>query len=471
MLTLPHLSSLRKKLAAVIVAIILMVLVAACASAPRPDLARLYALQTNSEIQQPPVIVIHGLMGARLSPRSGGKEVWTGSLLRLLFHDYAEVALDIDPKTLEPLENAMEAAEITDQAAGRDFYGRILGALESAGGFVRNEPGMPVQARERKYYVFTYDWRQDNVKSAKRLDSFLSQVREDFGQPDLKVDIIAHSMGGLVARYYARYGTVDVLDDNEFPVNNHGAQYIRRAILLGTPSLGSAKTIDTFVNGFKIVFSSLPPEALATFPSAYQLLPHPINRSLVDTDGRELDLDLFSAAFWRRRELSVFDPKVIARIKKGYDTPAAGQQRVELLQRYFEKHIERARRFVWSLTVPAGNIGLRYIVFGGDCQLTPARVVLESVGGHEVIRFDPKEIENPNRSVDYEKLMLEPGDGIVTRASLLARRELNPQIPRHEWSNFPLDYAFFLCEAHDQITGNINFEDNLLNALLSVDPN
>ncbi len=67
--------------------------------------------------------------------------------------------------------------------------------------------------------------------------------------------------------------------------------------------------------------------------------------------------------------------------------------------------------------------------------------------------------------------MMEPGDGIVTRASLLARRTLNPQVPRHEWSNFPIDYVFFLCDAHSQMTSNINFEDNLLNAILSADLN
>ena len=32
-----------------------------------------------------------------------------------------------------------------------------------------------------------------------------------------------------------------------------------------------------------------------------------------------------------------------------------------------------------------------------------------------------------------------------------------------------MDFAFFLCESHDHLTGNINFQDNLLHALLSAD--
>lgn len=50
-----------------------------------------------------------------------------------------------------------------------------------------------------------------------------------------------------------------------------------------------------------------------------------------------------------------------------------------LLARYFEKHLERARRFVWSLTVPLPEQPYKLIVFGGDCALTPARILVEEV--------------------------------------------------------------------------------------------
>ena len=63
--------------------------------------------------------------------------------------------------------------------------------------------------------------------------------------------------------------------------------------------------------------------------------------------------------------------------------------------------------------------------------------------------------------------MFEPGDGQVTKPSLLARQNLNPTAPRDEHIFFPLAYSFFLCVAHDKLTGNLNFQDNLLNVLLS----
>ncbi len=54
--------------------------------------------------------------------------------------------------------------------------------------------------------------------------------------------------------------------------------------------------------------------------------------------------------------------------------------------------------------------------------------------------------------------------------TLLSVRELDPGAPQNEDSFLPVAYAFFLCEDHALLTGNINFQDNLLNVLLSRQP-
>ncbi len=124
---------------------------------------------------------------------------------------------------------------------------------------------------------------------------------------------------------------------------------------------------------------------------------------------------------------------------------------------------------MWSLTVPLPEDSYKLIVFGGDCLLTPARLLVEEVNGISEIRLWPRELSNPLPGVDYGMLMLEPGDGIVTKASLLARESLDPSVTRHRYIDFPLDYPLFLCEKHDALTGNETFQDNLLHALLSLD--
>jgi hypothetical protein len=91
------------------------------------------------------------------------------------------------------------------------------------------------------------------------------------------------------------------------------------------------------------------------------------------------------------------------------------------------------------------------------------------VNGDWELRLAPDEIVNPLPGIDYEALMLEPGDGRVTKASLLARQSLDPTVARHRYSFFPVDYAVFLCERHTRLTGNLDFQNNLLHALLSVD--
>jgi pimeloyl-ACP methyl ester carboxylesterase len=432
----------------------------------RPDLKRLYETQgVNAE--QPPVIIIPGLFGSKLRDRETKKEFWLGSVPDILFGDYAGLKLEIDPATLGPMPSPLEAHAITEGALWQDFYGEIIKTLRDHGGYLQGVPGEPIGERRPRYYLFPYDWRQDNVVTTRALDALIEQIRRDYRDPGLKVDIIAHSMGGLIARYYLRYGTTDVLDSNEFPVNLHGASRIRKLILLGTPNLGSVGSLHSFILGHEVVFNRIPTEVLATMPSAYQLFPHPIHEWLISAKGEALDRDLFDREIWERFQWSVFDPDVVARVKKTFHDPQQGVRYVALLQDYFGKHLERARRFVWSLTLKLEQAPIRYIVLGGDCELTPARLLVEEEKGDSVVRLYPNEIKRRLPEVPYDRLMLEPGDGRVTKPSLLARESLDPTVPRHKYSFFPLDFAFFLCVSHDRLTGNINFQNNLLNVLLT----
>ncbi len=445
-----------------------MALLQGCGSlGARPDLQRLY--RESRPVQQPPVILIHGLFGARLSDTASGKEIWFGNIGRLVFSNYAELALEIDPVTLEPMPSALQPSGLTDQVAGKDYYGNIIRVLEKAGGYRLAEPGHPVAGGQREYYVLTYDWRQDNVLTAGKLADLIEQIKKDHADPGLKVDLIAHSMGGLVARYYLRYGREDVLNSNEFPVNYSGARNVRRTILLGTPNLGSVGSLHAFIRGYKIGFRRIPPEAMATAPSIYQMFPHNLYEWLVTATGKPLQRDIFDIKIWRRFQWSIFDPEVRQRIVAHAESEAAGAARLETMERFFEKTLQRARRFVWSLTVPIPEKPNPLIVFGGDCSLTPAKLLVEDIDGVSEIRLWPNEVRRPVAGVDYATLMLEPGDGTVTKASLLARASLDPSIRRHRYIYFPLDYAMFLCVQHERLTGNVTFQDNLLHTLLSPD--
>ena len=149
----------------------------ACADAPRPDLRRLYSFDSVDSAQSP-VIVIPGILGSRLRD-AGGREIWPGSAYEVLFGSKDRLALTIDPQTLEPVADGVVADGLFDALLGRDFYGQLLQTLEGSGGYQRTRAGTPVDDARRRYYVFAYDWRQDNVVTARKLDALIEQIRRD----------------------------------------------------------------------------------------------------------------------------------------------------------------------------------------------------------------------------------------------------------------------------------------------------
>ncbi len=443
-------------------AIGLSLVLAACSTTQeQPDLKRLYAVSASDRFQNP-VILVHGMLASKLRSTDDGREIWPGPLRNFLLNRLESLALEIDPESLRPVTGDSEAYALL----GRRHYDQIRKALD-AGGYSLGQVGQPKARNAQNFYVFMYDWRRDMAETAGKLDLFIDQIRRDYNDPNLKVDIVAHSMGALMTRYYLRYGSEDVLDAGTFHPNHVGAAKTRKVILLGAPNMGSINGLQIFMKGEKFGLARLYPEVVATMPGAYQLLPHPDRDWMITLDGKKWNRDLYSVQTWRNHQWSIFDPKARERITKRFSTEADAERYLDVLERFFEKNLVRGERFHRALSIPLKQTPVRYIVFGGDCTLTPARCALEWVNGHPRIRFHPSEIINRLSGVDYDKLMLEPGDGRVTKPSLLARNSLDPSARTNNNGAFPIAYAVFLCESHSRLTGNITFQDNLLNILLA----
>ncbi|MFE1437176.1 alpha/beta fold hydrolase [Streptomyces sp. NPDC058739] len=113
------------------------------------------------------------------------------------------------------------------------------------------------------YTEFPYDWRRPAAHNAALLDRHirerLTRLRRRY--PGAEVVIVAHSMGGLVAREY---------------VERHDQhRTVRALITLGTPFRGAVKALDFLVNGprvAKVRFASLA-EEFGRLPALYELLP------------------------------------------------------------------------------------------------------------------------------------------------------------------------------------------------------
>lgn len=443
----------------------LLLLLTGCAT-QKPDLGRLYESHTKGA-RYHPVIVIHGFMGSRLRYKNGQEVIWPPDLGKIFSRKTRFLALPIDEKTLQPLPSEIEPYALFDELGGIDFYHRLIDTLEKQGNFRPSHPGELAYDTERRYYILAYDWREDVVKSATRLDELIEKIRRDYRDPNLKVDIVAHSMGGLITRYYSRYGTRDVLDSNKFTPGNYGGSRIHQAVLMGTPNLGSSAAVYTYVRGFGLGSYGLPPEVLTTMPSIYQLFPHPKIPWLIDINGRNIPADLHNISLWKKYQWGLYNPEVIERILEEAGSPSAGEHHLGILRKFFAKYLKRGQRFARSLSVYPGEISVEYVVFGGDCDLTPANILVEYMGDKMHLRDRPEQIINPRENINYDHVMMQPGDGRVTKPSLLARQTLDPTQSRNHEYHFPYHHAILFCERHSQLTGNIHFQNNLLDTLLA----
>ncbi len=432
-------------------------LLVACAPPPlRPDLPELYRACEEPACVTP-VILVHGAFGSRLAD-ARGRERWPGNWLRLLFDRYESLALPLDPVRLQPRDDGLRATDIFAGAGGTDFYGRILNTLEGAGRYRRGRPGEPHRLGERVYYIFAHDWRQDVVTNARRLAALIETIRRDFGRPALRVNVVAHSAGAMVVRYYLRYGGEEVTSLAEPRPSLAGAGALRWVVLVGAPNRGSLFALETVVRGYRVGLGTIPPEVLATFPAAYQYLPDPQRAWLVDPEAGVMNEDLYDVETWRRHRWSAFDPAVAARLAERLG-PRRARDYLDTLRRYQAAQLRRARALWRALAVPIRPRGVRVVIMGSDCELT-ADHLLRGEDGR--VRFDAAVHGDP---VLFRRLY-EPGDGRVTKLSALGLLAPRPD----GRSPFPVDYAFFLCERHAQLTGNLHFQTNLLNILLHQEP-
>jgi pimeloyl-ACP methyl ester carboxylesterase len=444
-----------------------LVLFASACAPTRPDLTRLYQ-NADDDPAQPPVIIIHGLTGSTLVDAKTGKQFWPGSLGTLTFSNFS----DLRQMSAEDREGeGLVPGTLMYDVAGVDFYGELLHTLENIGRFVRSTPGQPVGHQRRRYYVLLYDWRKDNIIAVRKLHAMIEQVRRDYGDPALRVDIIAHSNGGQITNYYLRYGPQDLPAEGMPTPWLEGDQRIRRVVMLGTPVLGAVTSLERLIHGTRLALRTVPVEVMSSFSSPFLALPHPLTKPIFDPRGQAVAIDLYDPAQWRSRQWGVFAPEVEARVRDSAATPAQGEREVARMQQDFTDKLVRAGRLQWALSAPLPPLQVEIATFGGDCEATPSHAILLDEGGGNRLAFRQEQLprDAPGRLSRRElaSLMFEPGDGLVTRSSQTARRPPGVAADSEGFHMLPIRGSFFLCESHGRLTHNLYFQDNLLYFLLS----
>jgi pimeloyl-ACP methyl ester carboxylesterase len=434
--------------------ILLLVLLAGCASvSSKPDLELLYRSSHLSD-NASPIIIIPGLMGSTLVNEKG-EEVWPKSASNLAFSRFDELAGDVGNDGIVP-------GRLFDSLAGIDFYATLQTTLEKVGHYEKSQAGIPVpplMKNKRRYYVLLYDWRKSNFEAVNELHALIDKIRTDYRNPALKVDIIAHSNGGLISRYYLQYGP-QVPDQRANPKPwQEGSARIRRIAMLGTPNLGSIISVSRLYQGFRFGLRVIPPQILSSFATPFEALPSPKSALFIDNNGTTVDLDIYDPQVWQRNEWSVFSPEIRKQIRENSSNPEADLAK---LDSRFITHLQQAKHFQQALSVPLLKNSTEIALFGGDCKLTDSRAVVENEAGKLKLVFEADQIKDKKKNIDYAQWLMAPGDGLVTRESQLAQAA-NVYVNAKMGSDlFPIKQTTFFCESHETLTANLYFQNNLL---------
>lgn len=439
-----------------------------------PELAGIYHQAASNVEHGNPIIVIPGILGSKLEDNDSGKVVWGGFGPGFVNPNKTEgarlFALPIEADTpLRDLRDEVKPKGVLDRLKIYLFglplelqaYAQILETL-GAGGYKDETLG---QAGAIDYgddhftcFQFDYDWRRDIVENAKRFEEFLIEKRafvrmeyeERYGKrtKPIKFDVVAHSMGGLLLRYYLRYGGEELEDVHaKKTIPWTGAKHIEKALFVGTPSGGSIMSMYQLIFGVK--FSNLlpvyRPAIIGTFPSVYQLLPRARHH---DVQYKNKSLDVFDVKIWDTMGWGLLNPKegeVLETLMPHVDDAKA---RREVAKNYLERVLKRAKNFHEVIDRPAKRPeDLDLYLFLGDAMPTPARL---TVGKKSKITH------------------WAPGDGTVTRRSALMD-ERNPENWRPHLQS-PIDWSdvSFHFADHVRLTQDPAFSDKMLYLLLEA---
>ena len=224
------------------------------------------------------VVILPGILGSVL--QKDGKDLWNVSgqavwqVVQNLAKRLQDLKLEGDDPDVEDLGDGIKATSLmtdTHLIPGLwkiDGYTKpsqlITQNFQVTEGDIYNDP----EETAANFYHFPYDWRRDNRADAKILKRLLAQRlktwRESSGNSNAKVILLAHSMGGLVSRYY-----LEVLG---------GWQDCRALFTFGTPYRGSLNAVNILANGFpkggidliKVLGMR---EIIDSLTSVYQLMP------------------------------------------------------------------------------------------------------------------------------------------------------------------------------------------------------
>jgi pimeloyl-ACP methyl ester carboxylesterase len=417
-----------------------------------------------------PVIIIPGLSGSDLVNSKTGEEVWFKA--RRAKDD--DIRLPVSPvlsRNRDDLvtKDIIRSVKLLKIVPETEIYERLVVSLQARGYREARWDTAKRGDHQDTFFVFPYDWRRDNVESARLLIRRIETLKRRLGRPNLKFNVIAHSMGGLISRYAAMYGNADIAAGEPKPTWA-GARHFEKIILVGTPNEGSVDALNSLLNGFSYIggglnlpfIQNLNRFDIFTIPSIYQLLPHEGSFLAYDENLKPLAIDIYDPEVWDKYDWSVWRdddfPKKFA--------PAEQKN----AQAYFRAALLRAKHFQAALDANTSEkVPVSFYLMGGDCKETSNAVQLrrDEKKNRWVTHFKAAGYtSSAGEKITDEQikpLLFALGDSVVTKRSL-AGESLTAGGRK---TILPIVSSIYQCESHNKLVTNPEIQNQLFALLHS----
>ncbi len=441
------------------------------------------AVRKSIEYEGPlknPIILVHGFLGSHLKNSATGKDVW-GSFegidaIRGYSHrELRDISLPMGyGKDLTDLKDNIIPTEFLNTFDvnffglhfKRDAYDKLLGILADVGYCLEGKPLL----KGKKYhnlFTFFYDWRRDLPENAEKLYKFVLEKKKYLQEKyeelynikdyDVHFDFIGHSMGGLLSRYFLRYGTQDLPKDGSLPnLDWFGSNFIDKLFIIGTPNSGYLDTCIELISGLQIAHHApyYPPAVVGTFHTYYQMLPYQKVKQIVYEDNPKEAVDIFDPQVWIDLKWGLADPEQDRYLQILLPDVKTKTERRKIAIDHLSKCLKRAKQLKNAMQKHCeGRDSISPYLFLGDAVKTRRTLTVNRKTGEIKVS-------------EYAA-----GDGKVLAAS--ARMDEPVYVTRRlPYIKSPIkwDAVIHLRAAHMGITAGNGFRHNLLYYLLVVPP-